>query len=369
MPLDDLDLFLDPVAAAPVTGGRQRAMLLFQKRVTSADLRSFILSLAGLLKGGIPLLKAIELIREHSGPSEFQQRLLKIAEAIRQGEDFSGALRKESDVFPEYMRSVIYVGEVSGKLDAVLLKLGSYLKREDALKKQIIQALTYPLLVLSFALITLVSVFHFVIPKLAGVYSDLGGTLPRITQWLIAMSQYALPGTALFVTAVTMGAVAAFRYEQKGNGLVLRLPLFGKVAREAFLYRFAMLMSLLLSSGVTLLESLRHIEKTTREKIIKTDIRALERSLTEGNGMAQALKHCSWVLPTALILVRTGEETGTLEDMMRQIADETESRLYDSVEWMMQFLEPILIMAVGLIIGGIVIAVMLPMLQVNMLMS
>ncbi len=348
MQLDEINLLLGQEKPRPP-----------KKTKTSLDLCLFSATLSRLLQGGVPLLQALEI---------FAGTFENIREGIRQGGSFSEVLAQEA-LFPDYFVQVIRAGEISGTLDQALKQISEELAKQNQTKRKIREALAYPLLVLSLGIVTLFVILKVVLPKLTVLYSDLEGELPLITRMILGLSHFFLPAVGvLILTALFLLGII----KKKGGKMAwvfFKFPVIGGLMRKMLLYRFSSFLALFLRSGIPILEALEITQKASGFEIFRRDLEGLRQNISEGRGLAGSLKDTLWIDKTSFVLIRAGEEAGKLEETLAELARTSEREIDSTVQWMVKLLEPLLILAVGAVTGIIVAGAILPIFEINGLVS
>lgn len=365
MPVNELDLILGEIegkrsSKASLTFVSRKP---FKTRLRNKDLRLFSSSLARLLQGGVSLLRALEITGKEFSKGSFQEILSQIKESIRQGQSLSGALRSASS-FPLYFIQMIEAGELSGNLDKVLHSLSEHLEREEERRRRIKEALAYPSLVLLCGLVTLTVLLKVVIPKIALVYEDLGGTLPGMTQAILILSHFLLP-LVLAGTFLIVAFFSAFRKKREFLfPYLLKLPFLGNLLRKTFLTQFSSLLSLMLQSGIPILQAIESVGRTFGREMEK-DFSHIRESLSQGKALSGAVQDIPWIQERALALILSGEESGKLPEVLEQISKETQKEIESQAHFLLKLLEPSLILGIGVIVGFIVVSAILPILEMN----
>lgn len=367
MPLDELDLLLEETIKRRPSSGLSlplpKGRFSLQSSLKRKDLRLFAQGLARLLQGGVPLLRSLEIIGKEFKKSSFQVALIQIKESIQQGRSLSEAL-KECSSFPSYFIQMVEAGELSGNLDKVLQSLAEHLEREEERRRKTKEALAYPSLVLLCGLFTLIVLLEVVIPKIALVYEDLGGELPGMTQAILILSRFLLP---LTLGSSVLIALFFFAFRKKKEILLpyfLKLPFLGNFVKRTFLTQFSSLLSLMLQSGIPILQAIESVGRTFGKGIDKDFSHILE-SLSQGKALSQSLEGISWCGESTLALILSGEESGKLPEVLEQISKETQKEIESQAHFLLKLLEPSLILGIGIIVGFIVVSTILPILEMN----
>ncbi len=335
----------------------------FRLRTTKEDLTAFTAELSTLLAAGLPLDRSLNIlaeIAEHRGMRVMVQELLK---AIREGNSFSAALQKQPEIFPRIYVNMVRAGEAGGVLDAVLDKLNEFLETARELKDQVFSAMIYPIILAVTGGISIFVLLTFVLPRFAAIFSELGSSLPLSTKILLALSEatqsYGWLIIALFVAAVFLGRSYIASESGRLGWDALKLRLIRDLIIKLETARFCRTLGTLLASGVPLLQALNNAGEVIGNRVIASSIAAVTKGAKEGKGISAPLSQAGVFPPLALSMIKVGEETGQLDQMLIRIAVTYEKSLKQAVKRFMAILEPALIMLMGLIIGFIVISMLL----------
>jgi type IV pilus assembly protein PilC len=292
--------------------------------------------------------------------------ILKIKEDVESGSTFADALSKHPKVFDSLFVNLVAAGEVGGMLDTILSRLADYIEKSMKLAKKIKGAMVYPSTILAVAVVVTVVLLVYVIPIFAKMFADFGQALPAPTQFVLAISDFTRKYFLLVIVVVFL-AVAAFRwYYRQETGrrnvdrLLLRLPVVGSLLQRIAVARFSRTLGTMVSSGVPILESMDIVAKTAGNKIIEEAILKARMSISEGKTIAEPLADSKVFPPMVTQMVAVGEATGALDAMLTKIADFYDDEVDSAVEAMTALLEPMLMVFLGVVIGGLVIAMYLP---------
>ncbi len=347
------------------------------KRVKTSELLVFTRQLSTIVSAGLPLLQGLDILADQTDDPNFGAVVDAIAQEVESGETFSDALRKFPKAFPDLYVSMVRSGEASGDLDGVLLQLADYLEASEELKRRIKSAMTYP--VVAFGMIILIAggLIVFVVPQFAEIFGSFGRELPLPTQILIHISNFlrswfAIPamaaaGALIFFGVRAYGATESGRYNL--DKMRLRMPIFGSLLRKVAISRFTRTLSTLTRSGVAILQALEITERTAGNEVFAKAVREAADSVRNGDTLADPLMR-SEVFPAMVTrMIGVGEKTGALEIMLAKIADFYDAEVKAMVDSLTSLIEPILIGMMGVVVGGIVIALFMPILQLSSLVS
>jgi general secretion pathway protein F len=345
----------------------------FRRRIwfitSKGDLVSFTAELSTLLAAGLPLDRGLNIlseITEHLGMKAIVQSLLK---SIRGGVSFSEALQKHPEIFPRFYVNMVRAGEAGGVLDAVLERLNEFLESSKELKDHVVSAMIYPTILLATGGVSIIILLTFVLPRFSIIFAELGSSLPLSTQILLAASEilksygwiFLVLMVAVWLTLRQYIASEQGRYRWDG----LKLRLMDDLIRKLETARFCRTLGTLLAGGVSLLQALNNAREVIGNRVIAVAIEAVSKGAKEGRGISEPLSRANVFPPLALSMIKVGEETGTLDQMLLQVAVTYEKSLKQAVKRFMSLLEPVMILAMGLIIGFIVISMLLAIFSIS----
>ncbi len=345
-------------------------------RVKGTELLVFTRQLSTIVNAGLPLLQGLDILAEQTEDQRFARVLAEIGQDVEGGESFSEALRKHPRIFTDLYVSMVRAGEASGNLDNVLLQLADYLEAMAELRRRIRAAMTYPVVAFSMILLIAAGLIIWVVPQFAEIFSSFDATLPAPTRLLIAISDTLRSWRMLVVIAVFVAGVIGFRmYGQTDVGrynidkAMLKLPVFGKMLRKVAISRFARTLSTLTRSGVAILGALEIVERTAGNEVFARVVRHASDSVRGGETLAEPLARSGEFPAMVTRMIGVGEKTGALEQMLGKISDFYDSEVKASVDALTSLIEPILILMMGIVVGGIVIALFMPILQLSSLVN
>jgi type IV pilus assembly protein PilC len=337
------------------------------------DLVVFSRQFTTLIESGISIVEALEILKDQTEKHFFKEVLNVISMDIKKGEFLSNALAKHPNVFPEIYINMVEAAEASGNLPEILERISVYLEKSNALRKKVISSLYYPIVIVVMAiLITSILVFK-VIPTFKGIFETLGGKLPLPTQILLTLSTFLSKKETLIamVAFIFIGSFLFFRYIRTEKGkrryhqVLLRLPVFGNLIRKISIARFARTFATLVRSGVPIIKSLEIVAKTSGNKIIEDAVNKSKKFIQEGQPIASPLEE-SGVFPLMVIkMIAIGQRSGKLEEMLSKVAQFYEEQTDAMVAGLSSLIEPIIIVFLGVIVGGIVISLFLPIIQIT----
>lgn len=342
------------------------------KRVKTVELLVFTRQLATIVNAGLPLLQGLDILAEQTEDENFATIIAQIGQNVEAGETFSESLRQHPRAFPELYTSMVRAGEASGDLDGVLEQLANYLESSEELKRRIKSAMTYP--VVAFGIIVLIAggLLTFVVPQFKKIFDEMGAELPAITKLLIQMSDIIMSWRILIAIGILVAIFIGTRmYGQTSQGrynldaLKLRLPIFGKLLRKVAISRFTRTLSTLTKSGVAILQAMEIVERTAGNEVFAKAIRESADSVRNGETLADPLARSEQFPTMVTRMIGIGEKTGALETMLGKIADFYDSEVKSTVETLTSLLEPILIVCMGTVVGFMVIALFMPIMNLS----
>lgn len=362
----DLDLEGLDSPKAPATRVSRRLAFSTMKKTSSAALVRerirFFSNLSRLLRGGVPLLRALELSTRQSKSPRFQAVADALQRAVREGKSLSRALAEFPDVFRPFEMSVARAGEASGSLPDCLLRLAAELKRQEEIKAKVREAVAYPLFVLFMGLATLFIILFAVVPRLALIYKDFGSGLPLITRLVIRLSEAAPVFLGLIGAS---GAALFFYFKKRGSEFSRAVPFLRGLSDKLCLTRLSFLLGTLLKSGIPIREALLIAGESLPQK--KDELQMLLREVTQGKSLSEAFRKVSFLGENERSLVLASEESGSLPEALDEMARSASEELSSAIGMVLKVLEPALILLIGLLVGFLVVSMLLPITQIDML--
>jgi general secretion pathway protein F len=336
---------------------------------STGDLLTFTSELSVLLSAGLPIDRSLNILSEISENRQMKGIVGSVVESIRGGGSFSEALQQHPKTFPRFYVNMIRAGEAGGVLDVVLDKLTEFLESTKELKDHIVSAMIYPAILIVTGGLSIILLLTFVLPKFSVIFAELGSSLPLPTQVLLSFSN-ALQATwwliLLLMIALGMYMRSALRTDRgKYRWDVFKLRMLGDVVRKLETARFCRTLGTLLKSGVPLLQSLNNAKDVIGNQAIAIPIEAVLKGAKEGKGVSAPLSAANVFPPLALSMIRVGEETGQLDVMLLKVATTYERSLKEAVKRFVSFLEPVVILTMGLIIGFIIVSMLMAIFSIT----
>ena len=346
-----------------------------QPKVKPDHLVVFSRQLATMVDSGIPIAQALDVLAEQIEDRGFKQTLRKIRDDIEAGSSLSEAVSRHPKIFSGFFINMLRAGESSGRLDEILDRVAAYLEKASALQRKVKASLFYPAFVSLLALGITTFLLVVIVPKFKEIFTSLGGQLPLPTQMLLKLSEFMGKYLVYEVILVIAAVVTLRAYINTPSGrlwfdrIVIRLPIIGKLLQKVFIARFSRTLATLVKSGVPILSSLEIVAKTSGNKVVERAVMAARSSIKEGENIADPLGQ-SRVFPSMVTrMISVGEKTGELEKMLTKIADFYENEVDAAVTAITSLIEPLVIAVLGVAIGGIVVALFMPIFKISTLIS
>ena len=343
--------------------------------VAQRDIVVFTRQFATMIDAGLPIVQCLQILGAQSDSKPFRKVIGGIKEDVEAGTTLAEAIRKHTRVFSELYSSMIQAGEIGGILDTILVRLAAYLEKASKLKSKIKGAMIYPTCIVSAAVLVTTVLLIWVIPVFADVFSSFGHRLPAPTQFVINLSNFTI-GHVWYLMAVPVIAAVAIRYAygtEEGHfwidRFLLRVPVFGGLIRKSSVARFSRTLGTLVSSGVPILDALVITARTAGNKVVERAIMMARTSISSGRTIAEPLIESKVFPPMVCQMISVGETTGALDTMLQKIADFYEDEVDNTVANLMSLLEPAVILFLGVVIGGLVISMYLPIFQLGAVMD
>ena len=343
--------------------------------VSKKLITQFSRQMSTLQDAGLPILRSLNILAEQQKPGLFKNVLEQVALDVEGGSSLSEAMAKHPKAFDRLYTKMIAAGEVGGVLDIILQRLSDFMEKAQALKKRIIGAMIYPAAVISVALLIVVGIMYFVIPKFDEIFKDFDSKLPDLTLALIGMSRWVagkndgqvIPGW-LVILGSPVGIFVALKLLRKSKGgravmdrIKMRIPVFGRLVRASSIARFTRTLGTLISAGVPILEAISITRDTVGNDVYEKALQKVHDSIREGESFAEPLRESRVVDLLVVNMIDVGEETGELDKMLAKVADNYDEEVDNMVRAMMSLLEPVMVVVLGLIVGTIVVALFLPL--------
>jgi type IV pilus assembly protein PilC len=339
------------------------------KRINARSLAIFTRQFSVMIDAGLPLVQCLELLGREEPDKRLAEAIDQTRIDVEAGTSLNEAMAKRPHAFDPLFTNMVAAGEAGGILDTILQRLAIFIEKQAKLKAQVRSAMIYPISVLSIAVVVVMIILWKVIPTFTSLFDGLGASLPLATRVVIWMSQRVVIGMPFFIVGGISAAYLFRRYYQTIDGrmrvdrVLLRMPLIGKIFRKVAVARFCRTLATLLSSGVPILDGLDITARTAGNAVIESAIAQVRTRIERGETIAQPLR-ATGVFPTMVVqMIGAGESTGALDTMLGKIADFYEEEVDVAVAGLLTVLEPVLICVLGVIVGGIVISMYLPLFE------
>jgi type IV pilus assembly protein PilC len=339
-------------------------------RIKLKDLAVFSRQFATMINSGLSLLRALSILAEQTENKALAKVIAQVRSDVETGQSLSSSLAKHPNAFNHLFVSMVKAGESGGILDGVLLRLADTIEKQVSLRQKVKSAMTYPVMAMSLVLLITAAMLIFIVPQFKELYGSLGGKLPLPTRALLALSAFTVKFGWVFIV---LGAVAGFffrRWVKTENGKIvwdrfkLRAPIFGPIVHKTAMARFSRTLSVLLRSGVPILEALEIVSETVNNRVVGLAIADVHAAVKRGESVARPLTEHDVFPPMVVQMMAVGEETGALDTMLDKIADFYEEEVEAAVNSLTSIIEPVLIVVMGVAVGGMLIALYMPMFNI-----
>jgi type IV pilus assembly protein PilC len=339
---------------------------IFQPKVSGKDIVIFTRQMSTMIDAGLPLVQCLQILAKQQDNVTFKRVLTDIQSDVETGTTLADSMRKHPKVFDNLYSNMIEAGELGGILDTILSRLAVFKEKSMALQKKIKGAMTYPAICLAISLIITAVILVFVVPVFAKMFKDFGSSLPAATQVVVNMSEF-FKGNILFVIIASLlisFVIKKIYNTDKGrlkiDGLLLRSPVVGTLLRKVAVSKFTRTLSTMLQSGVPILDALQVVARTSGNKVIERAVYHVSDSIAEGRPISEPLEE-SGVFPNMVVqMINVGESVGALDTMLEKIADFYDEEVDQAVENLTAMIEPFMMVFLGGMIGGLVVAMYLP---------
>ncbi|GIF41018.1 type II secretion system F family protein [Actinoplanes xinjiangensis] len=341
-------------------------------RVKLKDLAVFARQFATMTSSGMSLLRSLSILEEQTSSLPLKKAIGEVRTDVATGAGLSASMAKHDRAFPRLMIAMIRAGETGGMIDKALEQIAESLEKDTALRGKIKAALTYPAIVLGFTFVMIAGVLIFIVPIFEGMFKSLGGELPAPTQFLVTASNNMGWLGPLFLGSGIATAVfykrkirSSAEFRLRVDQIKMRLPVFGPLLRKLAMSRFARNLGLLLNVGVPVMQALAVVGETTGNEVINAAMKDVQATVRDGNPMSSALRHHP-IFPTMVTqMIEVGEESGQISQMLDKVADFYDREVDAAAESLTASIEPIMVVVMGTVVGGMVICLYLPMFTIG----
>ena len=343
------------------------------KKIVPADIAVFSRQLATMMKAGVPLVQAFDIVGQgHSNPS-MAELIMQIKNSVEAGNTLAAAMAEHPLYFDELFVNLVDAGEQSGALETLLEKVATYKEKTELLKKKIKKAMTYPISVLVVALIVSVILLVFVVPTFKEMFSSFGSELPAFTQMVVEMSEFMVADgwivgvifAAIFIT-ISQLKKRSRKFNENLDRMYLKLPIISHLTHSSAVARFARTLATMFAAGVPLVEAMNSVAGASGNVVYKKAILNIRDEIAQGSTLKSSLEQRTDLFPNLLIqMVGIGEESGALDEMLSKVAEYFEAAVDDAVDSMTTLMEPIIMSFLAVVIGGLVVAMYLPVFKMG----
>ena len=339
-----------------------------KKRITQEDITVFTRQLATMMKAGLPLMQAFEIVaRGHSNPS-MTQMLMQVRADVEQGSALGKSFSKYPKYFDRFYCNLVSAGETGGVLEGLLDKLAVYKEKTQAIKKKVKTALTYPIAIMVVAVALIFVMMMFVLPAFGEVYSSMGAELPGLTQIVMSMSKFFVKYGWVMIVAIILAGFGLYKLHQKSpafqkrvDSIMLRLPIFGPIVRKATIARWSRTTATLLAAGVPLVEVLDSVAGAAGNILYEEATKDIQAKVTQGLSLTSSMQSTEMFPNMIIQMAAIGEESGSLDDMLNKAAEFYEEEVDNSVSQLSSLMEPVIMVVLGSTIGVLLVAMYLPL--------
>jgi type IV pilus assembly protein PilC len=346
-----------------------------KKPIKPADIAIFARQLATMMKAGVPLVQSFDIVADGQENAAFREMIVAIKNDVSGGNSLASALQKHPRHFDDLFCNLVQAGEQAGKLDSMLDRVATYKEKTEALKAKIKKALTYPIAVMAVAVIVTMILLIFVVPQFAATFSSFGANLPAFTLMVLAMSNFMQAYWYVILGVMVAGGYAfgeaKHRSKAFADGIdaaMLKAPVIGPILKEAVVARFARTLCTTFAAGVPLVEALNSVAGAAGNAVYARAIRQIRDDVTVGTTLTQAIRTTGLFPMMLLHMVSIGEESGALDSMLDKVAAHFETEVDNKVDGLTALLEPLIMSVLGVLVGGLMIAMYLPIFMLGSVM-
>jgi type IV pilus assembly protein PilC len=341
-------------------------------KITSGDISIFSRQLATMLKAGIPLVQSFEIVGNGHENAAMQKLLLSIKSDVEGGNSLAESLAKQPLYFDDLFVNLVESGEQAGALESLLDKIATYKEKTEAIKKKIKKALTYPAAVLVVAFVVTTILLIFVIPSFEDLFQGFGADLPAFTRMIIDLSAF-VRAKGFYIVVLIAGIVSTFIYFHKRSRpmrhfldrMMLKAPIIGPILQKASIARYSRTLSTMFAAGVPLVEALESVAGATGNIVYETGVMQMRDEVATGQRLQQAMENTNLFPNMVIQMIAVGEESGSLDEMSGKVADFYEADVDDAVDNLSSLLEPMIMAILGVLVGGLVVAMYLPIFKLG----
>lgn len=356
-----------PLKFEEVIESKNIEFTLLEKKVKSKDLAVFCRQFYTMLNSGLTILNCLNILAKEIQNKTLRDVLSKLEEDVKKGEFLSESMGKHKDIFPKILISMVESGEASGNIDEMMLRMSIHFEKENKINNKVKGAMTYPIILAFVAIVAVAFIMLFVMPTFIDMFESEGVTLPLITKMLLGLSSF-LSNNTILITLAIIGMVIAFNiYKKTDNGIEsiskikLEIPVLGTLNKKVIVSRFTRTLSTLLAAGVSIVQALPIVAGVLDNKVAEDAILKVREKVVKGEGLSGPIRENELFPKMLSSMIRIGEESGSLDDILNKTADFYDDEVEQAIQKATSLIEPIMIVIMGVVIGGIVLAIMIPM--------
>lgn len=339
-----------------------------EKKISQADITVFTRQLSTMMKAGLPLMQAFDIVAKGSNNASLTKLLLAIKNDVEQGDSLATSFARHPKYFDKFYCNLVAAGEAGGVLEGLLDKLATYKEKTQSLKKKVKGALTYPIAIVVVAIVLVIVMMMFVLPEFGKVYEGMGAELPALTQFMMDLSNFfvengwiIIPGLIILVISLVQVHKRSPKIQKKVDAWLLKMPIFGNIVRQATLARWARTTATLFTAGVPLVEVLDSVAGASGNIIYEEATKEIRSKVNQGISLTSGMQSTE-LFPNMMVqMTSIGEESGALDDMLNKTAEFYEEEVDNAVAMLSSLMEPIIMVVLGGIIGVILVAMYLPL--------
>lgn len=344
---------------------------LFFEKIKAKDLSNFCRHFYFIINAGVTIASGLDILRKQIENKKLRSAIDDISKDVQKGQELSQSMKKYKNVFPQLLIHMIEVGEVSGNLDVIIDKMALHYEKESKIQNQIKSAMIYPIILGVASVLVLFFLLIFVMPSFVTMFETSGVELPRPTRALISLSNFVINYWYIILILIFLlfSLLRAMSKSSKGRLLLdilkTKIPIVNRATEKIVSSRFASTLSILLSSGISLIEALEIVSKVVRNKIVENGLIITSEELRKGVELAEPLQRINFFPPLVVSTIKVGEYSGTLDDILEKLADFYDSEVETAIKSLIAVLEPLMIIIMAVLVGSIVIAMVLPMFEIG----
>ncbi len=342
----------------------------FGTGIKKVEISRFTRQFATMIGAGLPMVQCLDILASQTENKELGKVIAQIKDGVQGGATLSDAMSRHPKIFDQLYVNMVEAGEVGGALDAILVRLAIYREKADQLVRKVKGAMVYPSVIVVVATGVTIAMLTFIVPVFAKMFAGVGSELPAPTQVVLGISNFLKANLLYMIVGLVVGLVGFIYWKKTPAGallfdkFLLKTPIFGTLVKKSSVARFTRTLSTLLSSGVSILEALEITAKTSGNKVVANAINKSMLAIAEGDTITGPLKATGVFPPMVTQMIGVGEKTGGLDDMLNKIADFYDEEVDEAVTALTSIIEPVIIVFMGVVIGGILIAMYLPMFDI-----